>query len=667
MRLQGRWHDRISWGPDFASKLSAQWTTLSPTVSLFTFPFRATVNHKLQKVPQEICCDFRWKRLLSAHSTIERSQTSYNALVSLLSLLPFASTAGVLLGARALLLGIFLLLALMVFVVFVKVDLAGQDRLFVTVTACISLTLLLSSSSTSTNLHGWDIHGEFNIFLHVLRSGYWRPDVAGTEVDVRYAPALSISILPVMVSLVSGLDGVRIFESILPAVFSIAPLILYKTYRKIMSPSGAFLAVFLFMSYPSFYVEMVTLGRQEVAELLLILLLWILFSPKIRRGLSGQAVMLLLGIGILLAHYSIGYILVSALIFAFVLSRISKKVLPPVGGSVVALLVVIGTSWYFFTAGGVAVSVLIALPYSVLNGLLGGITNPASRPTLAMQALGLANVIPGFLHIMNRLSQYLVQLSIVLGLVVFMRRRESDLASRSMLPLMIFGFVMLVFAVVLPNFAFALNLTRIYQIGLIFLAPCFVFGAQALESGVRRTLFFVPRPLKIRMHSSRRLTPAVLLLLYFLFISGWVWAATMDSPTSTILDAQRSLTYPGLSLRVGYYTEFTAPRDIAGALWIQWSGLASGRSICADAISTSHVLNSYGELPRSDPQLPFNFEARCRTASSYVFLSELNTRYHVLANDDATSSPIANVSERLIVDNLLYSNGATMIYGPNSS
>jgi len=593
---------------------------------------------------------------LSAHSFSERSQASYSVLVPFLLLLPIAGIAGVFLAARELLV-IFLLLALTVFIAFRKANLAVQDRLFATVIVCVSLTLLLSSASISNNLHGWDIHGEFNIFLSVLRSGYWRPNVAGSETDLRYVPALSISILPAMVGLVSGLDGVRVFESVLPAVFSIAPLVLYKIYRRIMPPNSAFLSVFLFMSYPSFYQEMVSLGRQEIAELLLVLLLLLLFSDKIQRTRTGKAPTLLLIIGIVLAHYSIAFVLVFALAFSFVLSRISRKGLPLCSGSIVVVSAVIAMSWYLFVASGVGLLVLAYFPLRVLEGVLGDFMNPASRPVELMQALGLGYIMPGFLHQMNRLTQYFVQFCIALGLVVFLRRRQMD-PTRRMSPLMILGFVTVLCAVVLPNFASAFNLSRFYHIGLLFIAPCFVYGAEAVESGLHRMRSFVRYPKNIRMHSSRQLVAAIVLFSYFLFTSGWVWAATMDRPTSYVMDAPRYLTYPDPSLRVEYYGELTAPRDIAGAQWIRLH-LASPHSVCADYVSTYHVLNSYGELPRSNPLLPFG----CDFRSSLVFLSELNTRYQTFANY-GTPSSISEVTMRLTAENMLYSNGGTIIYGP---
>jgi uncharacterized membrane protein len=191
-------------------------------------------------------------------------------------------------AARSLLLVLFLVIGFSVFAAVSMRRCIRREPLFLILITSVSLSLILSGTLTSTGLHGYDIYQEFSIFAQVSRERTWH-----AETGMTYNTALSISILPVMLSTISGLDGIHIFTLVFPAIFSIAPVMLYKIYRKIVTAEAAYLSVFLFMSYPSFYVEMVQLGRQEIAELLFVLLILIFLSPKLSATHSGRILILL--------------------------------------------------------------------------------------------------------------------------------------------------------------------------------------------------------------------------------------------------------------------------------------------------------------------------------------------------------------------------------------
>ena len=200
----------------------------------------------------------------------------------------------------------FLMLALAVLVVAIKPRMpdVDQDRFFMAVIVCVSLSLLLSTTLLSDNLVGWDIHQEYSIFSQVLRNGVWHPTI-----DLPYNSVLSVSLLPAILSVVSGLDGLLIFRIVFPLLFSTVPLFLYKLYRQFLNPRAAFLSAFLFMSYPTFYVELPALARQQIAEIFLVLVLWFVFSRKVRQEQSTTSfVVLALTVGLITAHYSIAFI-----------------------------------------------------------------------------------------------------------------------------------------------------------------------------------------------------------------------------------------------------------------------------------------------------------------------------------------------------------------------
>jgi len=153
-----------------------------------------------------------------------------------------------------------------------------------------------------------------------------------------------------------------------------------------------------------------------------------------------------------------------------------------------------------------------------------------------------------------------------------------------------------------------------------------------------------------------------MLFLFLLFDSGWVWAVSMDRPTSVLLDHERMLSYPDLSLRDAFLSYYPAPQDIAGALWLR-PLLTSGGHVCADSISAAEVLSSYGGVrPYSGAVLVSDLRYDCDFQEGYVYLSLLNTVYGVGDFHSISTYPISDISPELYLKNLAYSNGGATIY-----
>jgi len=573
--------------------------------------------------------------------------------------LPWISVGASYYAARGVLLTAFLLLGLAIFVVALRFETALVDRFFMVVIGSLTLSLLLSATLASENLSGWDIHQEFYIFQQVLGSGAWHPEIGQGEL-LRYNSVLSIGILPAILSIISSVDGVRIFEIIYPVIFSIVPIVLYKIYRKFLDPQAAFLSVFLFMSYPGFYEEITSIGKQEVAELLLVLLLLAMLSMKITNSRSGSVLTILLTVGLVTAHYSLAYIYLLVLICSIVVSRFSRRAEALGNTGTVLLSFVMVLCWYGFVAGGEALADLAQFVSFTANGLINDFFNPASRPPLVLQALGLSASTPGLLHSIYRLSNYLVIFCIVLGFFVFAFRKRTRVEKMMLTPIAV-ALGLLIAAALLPYFGGGLNLSRFYHIALIFAAPCFIYGVQRLDSGIQRLLSLL-RPRAIRFpprHSTRWLLAVIVLSSYFLFNSGWVWAVTADRPTSGVLDWQRMLNSPDPGVKLGYFDRYTVSQDIAAARWLRFY-IQDDAPVCADLMAREHVLDSYGEFPRLGPLLPLY----CDLPHPYVYLSVVNTLYGIGTTRDPYGRqwPIQDISAALTIKNRICSNGGDVIY-----
>lgn len=527
----------------------------------------------------------------------------------------------------------------------------SQEHFYMILIMSVSLTLVLSATLSSTGLHGYDIYQEFSIFAQVSKEGVWHP-----ETYTNYNTALSISILPAMLSAVSGIDGISVFTLVFPVVFSLAPVILYKVYEKIVSPRGAFLSVFLFMSYPSFYIEMVQLGRQEIAEVLLILLIAIFFSPKILATHSGTVVIVLLTMGLVMAHYSTAYIYFFVAALSFLMARISRKISALGNLDLVMLSAAIVLSWYLFVASGSAWDSLINFGSSVVKGFIVDFFNPASRPMVILEALGTAPVTSGLVHDLNRVIQYLVQISLVVGLIALIFKQRKTPAERRALPIMTAGLGLLACGVLLPFFAARLNLSRLYQISLLFASPCLVYAGAAVRLP-RWPYLATARTLAHKVKKSKLILAASILMLYFLFISGWVWAVTGDVPTSRILDRERMMTSSDLTFRLAHYEEDSIPQDVAAAVWLK-ANLLGEPSVCSDYVAREHALSPYGGFAYKGPLLPSD----CDFSNSYVYISTFNVYEGVGFADLASTFPVSSISAQLANENRICSTGGATIY-----
>jgi len=559
---------------------------------------------------------------------------------------------------RELELAVFLVLGLTVFATLVKLGSAAlEDHIFEILVWSVSLSLILSTASFSQYLWGWDIQREFAIFQQVSRTGVWN---FGN--DFIYNSSISISILPAMVQALTGLDGQDVFKFIYPLVFSIVPVVLYKIYRRFSSPKAAFLSVFLVMSYYPFYNELVHIGKQMIAELLMVLLLWILVSEVNEKSL-GVVGALLLSVGLITSHYTLAYIWFAFVAFSLVTSRITRKVVAASTWVMVVVFGVMTLAWYAFVASGAALNTFVGWLSNVIQGITQDFFNPSTRPEEALQAAGLTAWTPGLLHELFRLTNYIVPLCIVVGFIAFVYKRKKSPAERKMLPLMTIALVFLVSAIILPSFE-GIPFSRIYHLSLLFCSPCFVIGAELPIMWGRRACTSLSHYLPVfhlRFSSRGKIIAATILFSYFLFTSGWVWAASLDpKPTSIVLDSRRMAAEP-VKTDYLYYQDVDLPTDVNGAFWLRSYG-ENGPRYCADYVSRFHVLYAYAEFDSSQSQLL----RYCDLSKSYIFLSELNVLHAVGVDfQEPYGTPLFyQFSTNIFTNssNRLYSNGGTAIY-----
>jgi len=182
-----------------------------------------------------------------------------------------------------------------------------------------SVSLLLMYSLRSWHILGWDINQEYLAFSLTNNMKYWNVHALNSA----YNLCLSITILPTILVSFLNINSEYIFKLIDPILFSMVPLIVYLTARKILNAGFAFLSVVFFISQYWFIEQIPALARQEIALIFFAGILMLKFDHRLNQSYK-YILSLIFGISIILSHYSTAYVWLAILIIYFLLSQLAK-------------------------------------------------------------------------------------------------------------------------------------------------------------------------------------------------------------------------------------------------------------------------------------------------------------------------------------------------------
>ena len=178
----------------------------------------------------------------------------------------------------------------------------------------ISLSLLLM-----TSLRGWYTTGHDNqleYFVFQLAKSDLKWNMA--EYRDPYNASFSITILPtVFYSFLISINDVYIFKIIFQVIFAFTSISIFILFEKYASAYFAFLATFLFLSFPTFINDMPMLNRQEIAMFFLSLLYLRIFNSD--KSLRFKRLpYYAFALGMILSHYSTTYITIAGFTFVYI-------------------------------------------------------------------------------------------------------------------------------------------------------------------------------------------------------------------------------------------------------------------------------------------------------------------------------------------------------------
>jgi uncharacterized membrane protein len=464
----------------------------------------------------------------------------------------------------------------------------------------IGLGLLYQTSLMSPYLIGSDIFTEYRYFGDTVTAGIWDYTVANAVNS-----CLSIVMLAPSYSFMLGLDGIWVFKAVYPILFAFVPLIMFRFMRIQIGALPAFLAVFFFMTVPTFSLEMISLCRQQIAELFFTLFVLLLVDRKIGR-LPRVLMMVMFALSIVVSHYSLSFITLIYLALLVPLALLLKSGFfirawswitswsgglpeeykqPGAGALPLVLLIVpvvaywgLGLAWYKLIGQGINF-VLLSLLWNSQSSALGAINlaaTTASQDLLVQAALGIDFFKVSWQGQVFRVLQYVTQLFIITGCLRLLLMPKGLKFRIEYIAVSVLSVAMLAACIKLPNFATAFNTTRWYHVLLITLAPFFIIGGETMLQLIRyawnRIRKYPEAALKESPTYMRIITLAVTVP-YFIITSGILYEVTgmkdtarIEAPFSIALSSHR------LDLMGNFSTQ-----DGNAARWLKTSGTGTSR------------------------------------------------------------------------------------------
>ncbi|WP_304123448.1 DUF2206 domain-containing protein [Methanosphaera cuniculi] len=221
----------------------------------------------------------------------------------------------------------------------------------------IAISLLYYSVLISNHIWGYDIFFEYQFATYVIKNGIW--DYMWPHA---YNSMLSVVMFGPIFNKLSGMTLTWILKFIYPFLFSLISIGLYKIFENRTGPKIAFLAAFFFIAYNGFsYGWMVQMARQQIAEIFLVLLVWLMVDRKISQN-KRKFLYMIFGVGLIFSHYSVTYLFM----FVLLATIITLDILGSSFGNILnTILIKLGATHKYFGKYFKVKNQTISLPISI--------------------------------------------------------------------------------------------------------------------------------------------------------------------------------------------------------------------------------------------------------------------------------------------------------------
>ena len=538
----------------------------------------------------------------------------------------------------------------------IGVDLFISQKMIPLAILLIAISLVFHKSLISMYVWGWDINLELYLTNLVKMHSIWDPTISFTCNGM-----LSLVMLAPIYSIISDLSIIWVFKLIYPFLFSLVPLGLYRAFQKQTDDKIAFVSCLFFMSINTFYTEMLQLARQQIAELFLVLLILLMINQNMNKS-KRSFLIIIFSISLAVSHYGLSNIFMLCLISAWIMlvlsenqkiQKIVSKFFPnlgnklalnpgntksnyrPINSTFVLLFITFTLTWSIFVSDSSVFESITSIGGRIISSISTDFLDPDSVQGLQ---LATAQCAPGLLHDLNKAINYLNQIFIIIGgIALFLGFRGAKFKSEY-IAFSIQNLGLCFAGVSIPFFASALNMTRLYQITLIFLAPlCIIGGIAVMRSIIKLVgISWTDRHMEISVKIL-----SIYFAIFLLYQSGIVFGLT-EGFSNPLMAYNSSIDYPRFN-----------DREVSGAMWL--NNERGNNTMYAD----NYRLLLLGSLER-------NFISNSPVGSSYIYLGTFNI-INGTTNSYSKTKAIRNYSyigyQEIIYDrSKIFSNGGAEVY-----
>lgn len=534
-----------------------------------------------------------------------------------------------------------ILLMLMIVVIAIVALLIAFDKfipsnLYPLAIFIIAISLLFHHSLISMYLTGWDIHVEYHFHKLVVINGFWDSSIRGNVNAM-----LSVVMVPAIYSQLLNMKVTWVYKIIYPLFFSLLPLGLYHVFREQqINEKTAFFSAFYMMSIFVFYTEMISLARQQIAEIMLLIMIMIIISKK---ELSKRRILLIfIGVGLITSHYGLSYLFMLFLLFAYVFMALILKYKSDILTLNYSItFIVIGIVWYMFFTSGSIFEQIISLGSHLYAAFFTEILVTKAAILVTSKSASLTWQI---LKILYWITQFFIVVGIIKVLLKEDFLKESKF-KKEYVALSFACFGILILAIITSSTG--MNIYRLYHIVSIFLSPFCIIGGYTVFKMIRVNNF--------------RVIVYIIIILFFLFNTGIVNELTNDPPKSISLCQERVMNSKNVEYKASFYDDCnTFEQDVYGIGWFSMN-TKNNAKIYSDYI-TGNPIASYGIAVRKY-MLSNTIDKVERGA--YIYLGYPNIVGNVLLGPKPVGLVAYNTTEMyplLDLTNKIYSNGGSEIY-----
>lgn len=416
----------------------------------------------------------------------------------------------------------------------------------------MGLSLLLMNSLVSNYIGGFN---DLTLEYYVARLTFENQEWSITLFKNAYNACLSITILPALLSILTGLNLHFIFKFIYQFIFSITPLVVYLLFKNYLSKKEAFLAAFFFIAQIPFIESMYTHTRTELAIMFVALSLFVLFvKNKELEGIKRKLLFVPFMFCIIFSHYSTAYIFFFMLVGALLVIQIRKYFDRSISKKNVLLTSL--TAFLFFSFLFLWYGQVTAVPFyagvDFINKTFENLFNffvldLRGETELKVLGAGVSGLNKWISVIVHDITFVMVTIGTIYCLINY-RKSEFQIEYLAMSSV---GFILLVFQLVLPYVSVGYEATRLYQVALILIAPFFLKGAYIAHEIISRVANFI----------SKRNFALIILIAQFICATSLIYVLNVPL-----------YTYTSLSNESGYQKAYIYDSDVKGASWIVDNG-----------------------------------------------------------------------------------------------